>query len=226
MSPAPYEATVLLVDDEQHVTESVRALLRKHPYQVWTASSAAEALVILQKQSVDVIVCDEEMPGMKGTAFLELVARDYPQCGRILLTGRATLEVAIQAINGGKISRLLRKPCQATELVGAIEDTLAKVSSASEGSPQHALGPAVVQHPSAALSARFGSLDARALQTLSSRELEILELVLSGQRLSQVAKSLFVSPHTVRNHMKAIFRKLDVHSQVELLSKGRGFVAS
>ena len=62
------------------------------------------------------------------------------------------------------------------------------------------------------------------LATLSAREREIFDLLLDGLRLAQVAQSLFISRETVRNHLKAIFHKLDVHSQTELIGKGRGLV--
>ncbi len=55
------------------------------------------------------------------------------------------------------------------------------------------------------------------LSVLSSRELEIVRLLLQGRRVSHIAKQLFLSPNTVRSHLKSVFRKLDVHSQGELI---------
>ena len=63
---------VLFVDDEPHVTEALRRVLKKAPYKILTASSADEALQILTQVSVDVVVSDERMPGMAGS---ELLAR-------------------------------------------------------------------------------------------------------------------------------------------------------
>jgi LuxR family maltose regulon positive regulatory protein len=58
-------------------------------------------------------------------------------------------------------------------------------------------------------------------EALSTRELEVLRALVAGQRPDLIAKSLFISTHTVRNHLKSIYRKLDVHSHVELLAKVR-----
>jgi DNA-binding NarL/FixJ family response regulator len=60
------------------------------------------------------------------------------------------------------------------------------------------------------------------LHNLSSREREVLHSLLAGQRVPTIARSLYLSPHTVRNHLKAIFRKLGVRSQTELLERLQG----
>jgi LuxR family maltose regulon positive regulatory protein len=65
-----------------------------------------------------------------------------------------------------------------------------------------------------------GSIEAAApvdLSILSSRELEIVRNLLQGRRVTQIARSLFLSPNTVRSHLKSVFRKLGVHSQGELV---------
>ena len=66
-------------------------------------------------------------------------------------------------------------------------------------------------------SERLG--DRQRLESLSPREQEILGEVLSGKRVTDIARTLSISRHTVRNHLKAIYRKLGVHSQVELLGR-------
>src|SRR5262249_20384429 len=60
------------------------------------------------------------------------------------------------------------------------------------------------------------------LRNLSSREREVLHSLLAGQRVPTIARALYLSPHTVRNHLKSIFRKLGVRSQTELLERLRG----
>ncbi len=60
-----------------------------------------------------------------------------------------------------------------------------------------------------------------AIETLTRRERDVLQLLLDGRRVSSIARSLYLSPHTVRNHLKAIFRKLGAHSQSELLDSLR-----
>ena len=80
---------VLFVDDEPDLTESVRCALRKEPYEILTANSAQEALGILETTEIDVVVSDEGMPEMRGSEFLSIVRRDYPETIRMILTGQA-----------------------------------------------------------------------------------------------------------------------------------------
>ena len=102
--------TILLVDDEANVLEGLTRLLHKEPYVIRTANTAEEAAVLLEDHSVDLIVCDEQMPGISGTEFLARVAQDYPDIVRIVLTGHPSLLAALRAINEGKVSYFLTKP--------------------------------------------------------------------------------------------------------------------
>ncbi len=115
---------VLLVDDEVRVTHNLRALFRRLPLEVFTAASAEDALALLAEQPVDVVVSDERMPGMPGSRFLAEVRRLYPDTVRMILTGQASLESTIDAINEGGIFRFLTKPCDGEDLVSAIEEAV------------------------------------------------------------------------------------------------------
>ena len=111
---------ILLVDDEPHVTAALQRGLRREPYDIVTAHSADEALEVMGQQQIDVVVSDERMPNMSGSEFLSIVRRDYPSTVRIILTGQASLEAAMRAINEGEVYRFLSKPCEDGELTQAI----------------------------------------------------------------------------------------------------------
>jgi len=115
---------VLFVDDEPNVTESLKRALRKEPYEVLSANSAKEALAILARDPVDVVISDEKMPGMQGSEFLAVVCRQYPETIRIILTGHGSMEAAIRAINEGEIYRFLTKPCNEVDLAVTIRQAL------------------------------------------------------------------------------------------------------
>lgn len=115
---------VLLVDDEKSVTAGLKRQLRGEPYQILEAASGAEALAILAQEEVDVVVSDEQMPGMPGSEFLTQVRRAYPDTIRIMLTGHASIESAVQAINEGGIYRYLLKPCSPFEMAATIRQGL------------------------------------------------------------------------------------------------------
>jgi len=115
---------VLFVDDEPHVTDSLKRSLRKEPYEVLSANSASEALKMLAREPVDVVVSDEKMPGMQGSEFLAQVCKLYPETVRIILTGHGSMEAAIRAINEGEIYRFLTKPCNEVDLAVTIRQAL------------------------------------------------------------------------------------------------------
>lgn len=116
--------TVLFVDDEPHVVAGLRDALRKQPFTILTATSGAEALQTLVDTHVDVVVSDEQMPQMTGAEFLGIVRRKYPYTVRIVLTGHASLDAAIRAINEGEVYRFLTKPCNPVDLAFTIRQGL------------------------------------------------------------------------------------------------------
>ncbi|MHB8901992.1 MAG: response regulator, partial [Thermoguttaceae bacterium] len=73
------ESVVLLVDDDQNILHGLVRALRHQPYQLYTATSGEEALMVLKGHRVDVIVSDEHMPGMCGGELLAWVADNYPE---------------------------------------------------------------------------------------------------------------------------------------------------
>ncbi len=116
--------SVLLVDDELELLQALMRRLRKESFQLLTATSAEEALGILARSPVDLIVSDWQMPGMSGLDFLAKVAKEYPNCVRIMLTGQPSLPVAISAINNGEVYKFLTKPYDASALAQIIRDAL------------------------------------------------------------------------------------------------------
>lgn len=115
---------VLFVDDEPRVTTAVARMLRGTPFEVLTANSARGALEVLEQNDVDVIVSDERMPEMSGCELLAVVRRRFPEAVRIILTGDASLDAAIEAINEAEIYRFLTKPCSPEELQHCLESAL------------------------------------------------------------------------------------------------------
>ena len=224
--------TVLLVDDEPEVLNGLSLVLAKQPYRVAVAQSAADALAVLAEQPIDVIVSDEQMPGMVGSELLSEVAASYPNVMRIILTGHASLDAAVRAINGGRVFRYLKKPCLPDDLRAAIGEAIRErvlwlaTAHLVEAATAVTEGGASRRSAERGISPRFhvfGGLSQSETEALSCREREVLyHLAIEGRRVADIGKTLFISLHTVRNHLKAIFRKLDVHSQSELVRKARG----
>jgi DNA-binding NtrC family response regulator len=117
---------ILLVDDEAQVVSALRRTLMDEDYEIFSAQSAQEALQVLSSQTIKVVVCDERMPGMSGAELLSIVSLRYPTTVRIMLTGYATLEAAMKAVNQGEISRFFSKPWNDIELKFAIRSAIEK----------------------------------------------------------------------------------------------------
>lgn len=235
-------ATVLFVDDEPKVLSGIALALTQAPYLMITAASGPEALKLLGQEMVDIVVADEQMPGIRGSDLLAAIAVTHPDIVRIMLTGHATVKAAIRAINDGKIFRFLEKPCPPRELQAVLAEAANTRAVARAGadilrifqqqaSLMHSSTVAPCnghrrlnseQSPGQALPQQRMGLTALELATLSSREREVAQLIVEGRRVKQIGALLFISPHTVRNHLKSIFQKLDVHSQDELIAKGNG----
>jgi two-component system probable response regulator PhcQ len=122
--PSPPRHRVLLVDDDVAVLAAFERALRHEAYERILACGATEALERLAGHPIDVVVSDEHMPEMSGTALLAVVRASYPETVRVLLTGGASLEVAIRAINEGAVYRFLTKPCPPAELALTIRQAL------------------------------------------------------------------------------------------------------
>jgi len=118
------QQTVLLVDDDPDVISGLRLALRKEDFDVRCASSGEQAFKVLRGQLIDLVIADHEMPGMKGTEFLNKVQEEFPDVVRFMLTGYASMEMVIEAINKGAITRFFVKPFNAADLAANIRQAL------------------------------------------------------------------------------------------------------
>ncbi|MBO6934890.1 MAG: response regulator [Deltaproteobacteria bacterium] len=117
-------ARVLLVDDNLLLLRPLERLLSRVGYEIHTASSGGEALELLARLDVDVIVSDQQMPDLVGTDLLATVHDAYPDVLRLLLTGDGSIGSAQDAINKGKVHRYLRKPTTGQEIAREIREVL------------------------------------------------------------------------------------------------------
>jgi CheY-like chemotaxis protein len=110
------QPSILCVDDEPGIVRSIRRILKAEPVNVLTAASGPEALDILRKQSVSLILTDYRMPEMNGIEFLEQAAPLCPDAFRMILTGYAEAHVLVEAVNRGQIYKILYKPFQEEDI--------------------------------------------------------------------------------------------------------------
>jgi two-component system, NtrC family, response regulator HupR/HoxA len=119
------ERTILFVDDEEKILKSLERGMLDEPYHTLFATSGKEALEILEREEVHVIVTDMRMPEMSGIDLLRIVKEKYPQIVRLVLSGYTQVGTLLTAINQGEIFRFVTKPWKLEEeFRSVIQDAL------------------------------------------------------------------------------------------------------
>jgi two-component system NtrC family sensor kinase len=108
--------TVLVVDDEEYVRTGLTRVLRDAGYTVFAAESGEEALEMLRRDPVKLLVSDNNMPGISGMELFKEVRRHWPHTLRIMLTGDTDPELAVRSINEAEVYRFIRKPWNNADL--------------------------------------------------------------------------------------------------------------
>jgi len=121
------DPSVMIVDDEEDFLETLVKRLEKRDIKVIGAKSGEEALELLQKSPVDVVVLDVKMPGMDGIEALKEIKRRHPLVEVVLLTGHASTEVAIRGMELGAFDYLM-KPIGMDELLYKVQDAYERVT--------------------------------------------------------------------------------------------------
>ena len=122
---------VLLVDDDTNILHGYARRFRDYEFELYTARSAEEAMDIMKRHKIDVVISDECMKGMRGTEFLAWAARNFPETSRIILTGQPSVPSMEAAINESGVFRYLMKPVDAPALAETIFSSLAASQNAS-----------------------------------------------------------------------------------------------
>lgn len=102
--------TVLLVDDEQGVLNALKRVFAEENYRIICATSATEALGILEKEPVHLVITDHRMPEMSGAEFLIEAKQKWPETIRIMLTGHADVQSIMGAVKDGAVFKFITKP--------------------------------------------------------------------------------------------------------------------
>ena len=101
--------TLLLIDDEERILRSL-AMLFRGSYQVHATVDPHEAIALVERERVHVVVSDQRMPVMRGADLLREVRSRSPNSMRILLTGYSELDAVVSSVNEGEIFRFVQKP--------------------------------------------------------------------------------------------------------------------
>jgi len=187
--------SILISDDHPVVRAGLRGMLSGEPdfEVVGEAENGKEAVGLTGELKPDVVLMDLRMPEMDGVAAIERIRAEHPKVQILVLTTYESDADILRAIETGATGYLL-KDTPREELFGAIR-------TVAEG--KSPLAPGVATR----LMQRMRDTDE---EGLSTREIEVLELVARGTSNKEIAKQLWVSETTVKSHMLHIFDKLGV----------------
>ncbi len=142
---------LLLVDDEERFLATTRILLEKRDVQnIQTATNGADALQILRKERIDVVVLDVKMPGMDGVEVLRRIKQEHPLVEVIMLTGHASVESAVDGLKLGAFDYVM-KPIDIPDLLVKIEEAYGK-KKAHDEKIRSVKVKEIISHPMAVFS--------------------------------------------------------------------------
>jgi DNA-binding NarL/FixJ family response regulator len=196
---------VLVVDDHDLFRTGLRALLEEEGFEVADAVSGPAALRRVASLAPDVVVMDMNMPGMDGVEATRLVAEAAPQASVLMLTIATDDARVVEALRAGASGYLL-KDAPLEEIAGGI-----RTAAAGQSAICSRVAGAVVESVRASRPAP----PRRPLPELSTREREVLALLAQGSDNAEIARRLFLSPSTVKNHVSKLLDKLGVDNRVQ-----------
>ena len=210
---------VLLAEDHVVVREGTRELIQREPDMEVTgeAGDGEEAIELATKLQPDVVIMDIAMPKLNGIEATKQIKTLNPATVVLILTAYDNDQYIFALLEAGAAGYLL-KNVRGHELIDAIRAVYAGES---------VLHPVIARRVIEQLiSLASPGSQAKATESLSEREIEVLTLAATGISNKDIAEQLFLSPRTVQTHLGNIFKKLDVASRTEAVLYGlrRGWV--
>ncbi|QHE76175.1 response regulator [Hydrogenophaga sp. PBL-H3] len=200
---------LLLVDDHTVVREGLKRLLdpQGNQWSITEAGTGFQALECLRRERFDLVIADLSLPGMSGLDLIHRIKDGFPGVAVLVLTMHSEEQYALRAFQACA-SGYVTKDTACDELVSAVR----KVASGGVFVTS-VLAERVVQQ----LNGRRQASD---LSALSNRELDIMQRIVAGERMVDIAEALHLSIKTVSTHKTRILEKLHLDSTAALIRFG------
>lgn len=207
-------ARILVVDDDESCLASMRRIFRGH-FEIVTTKDPILALKIFELQGpFAVVISDFQMPFMNGIQLFSRIFAMDEHVQRIMITGHAELQMAIDAVNHGKITAFLTKPTPAISMrfvvLGAIQSY-----NQSRNHIAQTQDPSIENNQSQA-----NQLSSELYAPLTVKEMEVLALLAKGFSNEELSTELNITVGAVKSHLNNLFGKMDVNSRTKIVAKG------
>jgi FixJ family two-component response regulator len=191
------QVTIAVLDDDPAVLRSIGRLLARQGFDVRLFASPVLLLSEIASLRPSCLIADLSMPGLSGLDVQRMLAGRGISCSIIFITGHGDIRSSVQAMRGGAID-FLTKPFDSEELLDALSRAVARSASVRETDDQRALVR-------------------RRVASLTPREREVFEHVVTGLLNKQIAARLDISEKTVKVHRGRVMRKMSVRSVAQLV---------
>lgn len=203
--------TVAIVEDDKYIRSSIVEFLQMQPdFNLLGEFGSVEAF-LHAAAAPDVLLLDIELPGISGLEGAFRIKEKNPGINILMLTVYEDRERIFKALQAGATGYLLKN----TPL---IKIRAAIIEAAEGGAP---MSPLVAKKVVAYFSAKSALAEESTNEQLTTREQEVAKHLINGDTYKQIAWHLNISPDTVRQHIKNIYRKLQVNSRVQLINEFR-----
>ena len=194
--------SILIIDDEESIRVSLEGIFKKKEYYAKTADNGSIALEMLQNDHYDLILADIMMNPMSGVELLKKIKENFPGIPVILMTGYSSLSTAIEAMRLGASDYLI-KPCSKQTIFSSITRCLENnVIERKEKLTQY-------------LQTKINTLPEN--KSLTKRELEVFNFLVSGMSDKLMAEELFVTLPTIKFHLQNIYKKSGINGRKGVL---------
>jgi DNA-binding NarL/FixJ family response regulator len=202
------EVRVVVVDDHDLFRTGLKNLLEEQGVNVvGEAPNGQTAIRLASDLAPDVVIMDLNMPGLTGVETTRKLAGIAPLTRVVVLTISAEDDDVMDAVMAGACGYLLKD--------SSIQDLIVGIRAAAAG--ESLISPQIAAKVLQRLRSQSTSEDAAATirAELSDREIEVLKLIANGKDNAQIARDLFISPKTVKNHISNILMKLQIDNRIQ-----------